>query len=218
MAKPDFWNSEEITRYFADKPADPRIVDFLGRATLPAGLRVLDLGCGGGRHSELLASRGYEVCSVDVNPAMLETTRTRLGKLSLSADIREGSITSIPYSDESFGLVVTTGVLHQAKTTAQYGEAMAELNRVMKPEGPVLLNVFTNGVWDDTYTVTSDDGYSVVTQEGLDMTLLPRDTFVDMMADNGFELLEDQGEDVKMENTGPRAVFRGFFVKESAPV
>jgi len=102
----------------------------------------------------------------------------------------------------------------EARTVDEYGQAMDELSRVMQPKAPVLLNVFTNKVWDDTYRTATSDGLSVVTREGLGMTLLPRDLFVDMMAQRGLKLFADQGEDIKMENTGPRAVFRAFFAKE----
>ena len=44
-------------------------------------------------------------------------------------------------------------------------------------------------------------------------TLLPRETFVSMMDTVDFELVSDQGEEVKPENTGSHAVFRAFFQK-----
>ncbi|GEM_PF-1948352 len=209
-----FWNSPDITRYFESKPADPRIVAFMEHFTeTHPHARVLDLGCGGGRHSELLASLGHLVTSVDVNPGMLVATHARLDSLGLVADIHEGSILAIPADNEVFDIVVTTGVLHQANTIEEYVRALEELARVTKPSGFVLLNIFTNKAWDDTYTVTSPDGYSVLTQEGLPQTLLPRETFVSMMDAVDFELASDQGEEVKQENTGSRAVFRAFFQK-----
>lgn len=209
-----FWNSPDITRYFESKPADPRIVSFMERFTeAHPHARVLDLGCGGGRHSELLASLGHKVTSIDVNPAMLVTTHARLSALGLVADIHEGSILAIPVDDEEFDVVVTTGVLHQANTIEEYTLALDELARVTKPSGHVLLNTFTNKAWDDTYHVVSSDGYSVLTQEGLPQTLLPRQTFVSMMGAVGFELTSDQGEEIKQENTGSRSVFRAFFQK-----
>lgn len=144
---------------------------------------------------------------------MLNETQTRLSAQSLDNDVRFGSIHDIPYDDETFDLVITTGVLHQAKNIEEYTMAMQELSRVVKPNGVVLLNIFTNTVWDQTYTITSEDGYSVKTAEGLPMTLLPKELFVDMMRYHGFEMIDDQGEDIKQENTGPRAVFRAFFQK-----
>jgi predicted TPR repeat methyltransferase len=42
--------------------------------------RILDLGCGTGRHADLLAERGYEVVGVDRSPHMIEQARARAEK------------------------------------------------------------------------------------------------------------------------------------------
>ena len=214
-AERTFWNAQDITTYFEAKPADPRIETFLEAYTESVGaVTALDLGCGGGRHSELLASLGHDTHSIDVNPAMLDTTARRIAANGLSADIREGSIDAIPFSDASFDIVVTTGVLHQANNIAEYLTAIAELSRVMKPGAYVLLNIFTNAVWDESYTTVSEDGFSVITREGLPQTLLPRELFDALMAEHSLVLVEDQGEEIKQENTGPRAVYRAIFQKQ----
>lgn len=212
MHDKEFWNSSDITTYFASKTADPRIVRFL-ESYDAADKHALDLGCGGGRHTELLAKQGFLVSAVDVNPKMLETTKRRIKHLGLSADIREGSILHIPFTDQKFDTVITTGVLHQATSVQEYDKAAAELARVMKPGAHVLLNIFTNKDWDDTYETVSEDGYTVKTKEGLLMTLLPRNNFILLMEKYGLGLIDDQGEDTKMENTGSRTVYRAFFQK-----
>ena len=44
-------------------------VDFIARELgLPAGARILDVGCGTGRHAVELARRGYRVTGVDLSP------------------------------------------------------------------------------------------------------------------------------------------------------
>ena len=210
-----WWNTADTAAYFAAKPADPRIVSFLETYDMPADARALDLGCGGGRHTEMLARHGFEVTAVDVNPGMLAATSARLGALGLEADVRPGSIVGIPAEDQAFDIVVSTGVLHQATSVAEYRDAAKEVARVLREGGYLLQNVFTNLAWDETYEVVSDDGQTVRTQEGLLMTLLSRDQFVGIMQDAGLELAAEQSHDVVGENTGPRAVYRTFFRKQS---
>jgi len=207
-----FWNDTEIAEYFKSKQADPRLVDFVSGLGDTTGLRALDLGCGGGRHSEFFAQNNFVTSAVDINSRMLKTTRERVALIGKPIDIQLGSILDIPHNDHEFDIVLTTGVLHQAQNVDQYKIAIQELSRVLKPEAFTFLNIFTNGIWDDTYTQLEDE-YAVMTQEGLTMTLLPKELFIEMMADEGLKLFIDYGEDIKQENTGPRAVYRAVFTK-----
>jgi len=56
-------------------------------AAVPAGARVLDLGCGTGIDAEYLARRGYQVVAVDWSPRMVEHTRLRAAGAGLSSRI-----------------------------------------------------------------------------------------------------------------------------------
>lgn len=209
-----FWNESDMVEYFAEKPADPRIASYLSDAYKSTyGLHALDLGCGGGRHSELLARRGFVLDAVDVNTAMLARSAKRLAESNLKGNIQEASITSLPFEDARFDVVITTGVLHQAKTVADYHVAIKELSRVTKDGGTILLNIFTNDVWDETYTPLDDTHNSVITEQGVRMTLLSKDEFIGAMKTAGFGLVLDYGTDIKQENTGQRAVFRAVFGK-----
>ncbi len=51
------------------------MVDQFNELGIPPDARVLDVGCGTGRHSVLLASRGYEVTGFDLSPLYLEEAR-----------------------------------------------------------------------------------------------------------------------------------------------
>lgn len=212
-----FWNNDDNVKYFEKKPADPRIVDYIETISSEkaATMNALDLGCGGGRHTEMLVSKGFKTYAVDVNPSMLEATRQRVAHLNTenAPTIQEGSITAIPFSDDFFDIVVTTGVLHQARSQEEYRTAIAELSRVCKDNAIVELNIFTNRDIDPTYTFLDEDKTVVKTKEGLLMTLLPKQLFYDMMADQGFTLDKEHVEELKQENTGPRTVLRTRFVK-----
>ena len=209
-----FWNADDMVAYFAAKPADPVIVDRLARVPATPNMNALDLGCGGGRHSELLAQHGFNVTSVDVNPAMLRHTAERLQKQNLTTRLARMSIVHLGLASDQYDVVVSTGVLHQAKSLGEYDRAVAEVSRVMHSGGLFTMNIFTNSVWDSTYIVPSpDEPGTVVTQEGLWMTLLSREDFYSLAADHDLQLEEEVTEDVRQENTGPRAVLRAHFLK-----
>lgn len=210
----EFWNNSETTEYFKSKDADPRLVELVSSLGDISGWRALDLGCGGGRHSQFFAEHDCDTSAVDINPAMLQTTRDRVAGIGKTIDVQEGSILGIPYEQDEFDIVLTTGVLHQAQNFEQYVTAVQELSRVTKPGGYIFLNIFTDGVWDEGYTQVEE--FTVLTKEGLTMTLLPKEIFIDLMDSEGLQLHIDHGEDIKEENTGPRAVYRGVFMKNPA--
>lgn len=70
-------------------------IDLLERAAAPAeGAKILDVGCGRGRHARTLARRGYRVTGIDLSARAIETARRRAAEEGLEAtfaqqDMRE---------------------------------------------------------------------------------------------------------------------------------
>ena len=73
-------------------------VDFIERVLkLRPGAKILDLGCGEGRHSIELARRGYIVKGVDISPVLIDAAKDRAARLGVPvefevADIREYAV------------------------------------------------------------------------------------------------------------------------------
>jgi len=213
-----FWNDEQIVKYFSNKEEDIRVLNRIMALNNHSQIRALDLGCGGGRHTEMLLRLGFNTFACDISLGMIKATKKRTAGLwpnDVQADKRVvmGDICLIPFPDQFFGLVIATGVLHQAKSLREYKIAIKELSRVVKPGGIICLNIFTNKIWDETYRSVKDEEYTVITEEGLYMTLVPKEMFYKFMRENSLILEEELSEDVKTENTGFRAVLRSNFVK-----
>jgi SAM-dependent methyltransferase len=105
----------------------------LDRIPLPGAgqTNVLDAGCGSGRTLDDLARRGL-AHGMELNPLGFEAARRR------GHEVREGRVEAIPYGDESFDLVTCLDVIeHTDDDTA----ALAELRRVTKPRGRLVLSV-----------------------------------------------------------------------------
>lgn len=74
---------------FPDKEATAREVDEIERLLkLPRTERVLDVGCGNGRHAVELARRGYRVVGIDVAEAYLREAEQDAGRAGVSVEFR----------------------------------------------------------------------------------------------------------------------------------
>jgi SAM-dependent methyltransferase len=113
--------------------ARPAILDLAGDV---AGRRILDAGCGSGPLFAALRDRGAVVTGFDKSAGMLEVARRRLGD---DADLRVAELgVPLPFPDGAFDDVIASLVLHYLE---DWGPALAELRRVLKPGGRLIVSV-----------------------------------------------------------------------------
>ena len=96
--------------------------------------RVLDLGCGNGRHALYFASQGFQAYGVDVSPSAIEWAREWAAKQNLKADFRVADIAALPFDDAFFDVVVSHGVLDHVPTKVARAAA-EEVRRTLRPKG-----------------------------------------------------------------------------------
>jgi ubiquinone/menaquinone biosynthesis C-methylase UbiE len=104
-----------------------------------AGRDVLDVGCGSGIATQMLAEAGAKVTAVDLTDWAVETTRRRLDAFGLEGVVRQEDAEQLPFPDASFDLVFSWGVIHHS---SDMDRALAELVRVCRPGGELVLMVY----------------------------------------------------------------------------
>lgn len=120
-------------------------VDF-SKLKLKPGFKVLDAGCGGGRHlSEAYRARGVSVVGIDLNrdDALKAHNTTKImrhegehgGGASL---VMVSDVTRLPFKDASFDLVICSEVLEHIP---DHRQAIAEVIRVLKPGRSLVVSV-----------------------------------------------------------------------------
>ena len=120
-------------------------VDF-DRLGLRPGERVLDLGCGAGRHAFEMYRRGADVIAFDQDADELSGVRDLFAAMrdagevpdGAEADVKEGDALSLPFADGEFDRVVAAEILEHIPDDLS---AIAELVRVTRPGGTVALTV-----------------------------------------------------------------------------
>jgi SAM-dependent methyltransferase/glycosyltransferase involved in cell wall biosynthesis len=104
-----------------------------------AGKDVLDVGCGSGIATQLLAEAGAHVTAVDLTEWAVETTRRRLTSFGLGGRVLQADAEQLPFEDDYFDLVFAWGVIHHTSDT---DKALSELVRVCRRGGEVVLMVY----------------------------------------------------------------------------
>jgi len=100
----------------------------------PAGGRLLEIGAGFGRLTDLYG--GYErVILLDYSPFMLRQAQERLGRGDRYAYM-VANLYQLPFADDSFDTAVTVRVLHHVQSIPS---ALQEIRRVLKPQGFYIL-------------------------------------------------------------------------------
>jgi len=98
--------------------------------------KVLDVGIGTGLFEEYLRARGIklDVTGIDPDPIMLEKALAR-GYRAVT-----GAAESLPFGDSAFDFVLCLDTIHVTDAT----KAVAEMKRVLKPGGAMLVAAFCN--------------------------------------------------------------------------
>ncbi len=121
--------SSLFNRYYAR----PAMLHLAGEVS---GRRILDAGCGSGPLAAALRDSGAVVTGFDVSAAMIDLARQRLGG---DADLHVADLASpLPFADAEFDDVVASLVLHYLE---DWAGPLAELRRVLKPGGRLILSV-----------------------------------------------------------------------------
>jgi len=141
----------------------PEVESFLADRTGRVGL---DVGCGNGRHAEVLSEHVDRVVGLDVSRGVLGTARSRAAEREFPVELVQGDAVTLPISTGSVDLAVSIATVHHLPTRDGRRESLAELGRVLSPEG----------VAHDRFDAAETD------DEGFDTTLewtLPDDETID---------------------------------------
>lgn len=142
------WEEPESVAKFAARDPDLRLLEFLDDYDDPSKVRVLDLGCAGGRNSEVLVRRSFDLYALDASRAMVAHTTSRLapilGARRAEHRVRHGRMADLgAFHDDFFHLVVALGIYHCAASRAEWDAALGETARVLRGDGRLLVAVFT---------------------------------------------------------------------------
>jgi 2-polyprenyl-6-hydroxyphenyl methylase/3-demethylubiquinone-9 3-methyltransferase len=141
-----FWPLHRLNAFRVDyiRERIPRALGLDSGADRPlAGLRVLDIGCGGGILSESVALLGARVLGVDVTDKNLRVARMHAGQGGLPIEYRLASAADLAATGETFDLVLNMEVVEHVEGFPRF---LADCGRLVRPGG-VMLVATINRTW-----------------------------------------------------------------------
>jgi tellurite methyltransferase len=131
---------------------DIYLFDQLLKGRFVSGTRLLDAGCGSGRNLVYFLRTGYEVFAVDQSSEAI--SQVRMLASSLATDLppenfRVETVERMSFDDAHFDLVISSAVLHFARTDEQWEAMVKEMWRVLRPGGTFFARLAsTTGIED----------------------------------------------------------------------
>lgn len=137
----EWFREIEADRHGTYAPWMPEVMEFAAHA----GEDVLEVGGGLGIDLAQFASHGATVTDLDLSAGHLALAAEHFRLRGLSGTFVHGDAEHLPFSDASFDLVYSNGVVHHSPNTARI---IDEMFRVLRPGGRAIVMVYAEHSWN----------------------------------------------------------------------
>ena len=131
------WDEAYKKGEFAKTEPLPEVVEFAEMLKKDKLKRVLDLGCGRGRHAKYLASLGFVVSACDISEEALKAAKELCKD---ACEFKKCDMGNLAYGDSSFDAVISNNVLQHGRIS-EIRIAIAEISRVLRKGGLLLVTI-----------------------------------------------------------------------------
>ena len=108
-----------------------------------AGLRILDVGCGGGLLTEPLKRLGADVTGLDASGEAIEAAKDHASVVGLDIDYRIGDLSTIPNELDQFDVVIASEVIEHVPDPQSFIE---EIHKLISPGGKLIITTLNRSL------------------------------------------------------------------------
>jgi 2-polyprenyl-3-methyl-5-hydroxy-6-metoxy-1,4-benzoquinol methylase len=110
-------------------------------------LKILDVGCGTGRHALELTRRGYAVVGIDLSDSQLERAKEKAAAQNLRIDFRKADARALPFSNEfDLAIMLCEGAFPLMETDEMNFQILQGAAKALKPGGKLVFTTL-NGLF-----------------------------------------------------------------------
>ena len=138
------WTWDTIAKSFdkTRKAPWPLVLEFI--TSLSSESKIIDLGCGNGRHLIPAADHSQISIGLDISRKMLDITQQKTSQIKLfNTSFIQGTLYRLPLKTESLDAALCIASLHNIQTRELRQQCTKEIFRILRPNGKVLFSVWS---------------------------------------------------------------------------
>jgi len=153
-------------------------------------LKILDVGCGTGRHAIELTQRGYCVTGVDLSESQLKRAREKAEAVGLSIDFQCQDARNLPFDGEfDVAIMMCEGGFSLMETDEMNYEILKNVTKSLKPHAKLIFTTL-NGLFPLYHSV--DEFHASSVEEGNSVC---KNNAFDLMTFRGHDVVEFEDDD-----------------------
>ena len=154
-------------------------------------LKILDVGCGTGRHAIELSKRGYNVTGIDLSESQLKRAREKAEAANLVIDFQCQDARNLSFNGEfDVAIMLCEGGFSLMETDEMNFEILKNVTKSLKPQAKLIFTTL-NGLFplfhsvNDFYASTVEEGNSMCKSNGFDLMTFRDNNIVEFEDDFG---------------------------------
>lgn len=193
-----YWQEQTTNIAFSNKEPSKYITDVLEKIDLK-NKNCIDIGCGGGRYTKYLQKREANVLAIDKYPEMIGNV------YSQKINFINCDMNNIPVKDDSYDLVLSIGVIHNAITVDEFYKSIDEIYRIANESGNVVLSLFTNDIITDDLIEYGPNLYKIKNRPP--MVLFSKEQITKILKEKNLHIVKVIDEHITDVGGGKRNVY-----------